>query len=52
MIKRYTVIAYARVSIDVAAFDEDEAVFDAQDADPSEYTIDRIIEIEEVEDVD
>lgn len=50
MLKKYRIYGYARVYVDVAAFDEESAFMSAQDTDLSDYVIQRLDAIEEIED--
>ena len=52
MLKKYRIYGYARVYVDVAAFDEDAAFMAAQDTDLSDYVVERLDAIEEIENAD
>lgn len=52
MLKKYRIYGYARVYVDVAAFDEEDAFMSAQGTDLSDYVIERLDAIEEIEDAD
>jgi hypothetical protein len=51
MLKKYRIYGYARVYVDVAAFDEEDAFMSAQGTDLSDYVIERLDAVEEIEDV-
>ena len=52
MLKKYRIYGYARVYVDVAAFDEDGAFMTAQDTDLSDYVIERLDAVEEIEEIE
>ena len=52
MLKKYRIYGYARVSADVAAFDEDDAFMRAQKLNLLDYDIDRLDAIEEIEELE
>jgi hypothetical protein len=51
MLKKYRIYGYARVYVDVAAFDEESAFMSAQGTDLSDYVVERLDAVEEIEDV-
>ena len=52
MLKKYRIYGYARVSVDVAAFDEDDAFMRAQSTDLLDYDVDRLDAVEEIEEIE
>lgn len=52
MLKKYRIYGYARVSVDVAAFDEDDAFMRAQNLALIEYDVDRLDAVEEIEELE
>lgn len=51
MLKKYRIYGYARVYVDVAAFDDEDAFMRAQKTDLSDYVIEQLEAVEEIEDV-
>ena len=51
MLKKYRIYGYARVYVDVVAFDEEDAFMSAQGTDLSDYVIERLDAVEEIADV-
>ena len=52
MLKKYRIYGYARVSVDVAAFDEEDAFMRAQKLNLLDYDIDRLDAVEEIEELE
>lgn len=50
MLKKYRIYGYARVYVDVAAFDDEDAFMRAQNTDLSDYVIKQLEAVEEIED--
>ena len=52
MLNKYRIYGYARVYVDVAAFDEDDAFMRAQKLNLLDYDIDRLDAVEEIEELE